>query len=258
MTDLPRNPFKAALAEGRQQLGLWCSIADPSVAEMLAGCGYDWLLFDTEHSPMEALDVLAMLRAVAPYPVHPVVRPTALDPAQIKKLLDYGAQSIVVPYVQAADEARLAAASVAYAPDGIRGVSGLTRATRYGAIADYGRRARDEICLIVQVETPRGLDNIEAIAAVPGIDGIFVGPSDLATAMGHPGNHTHPDVRAACVEAVARIRAAGKPAGFLTPDQEFLAEIIAAGSLFTAVDIDLRLLRQGALDRVADWRRKLG
>lgn len=258
MTDLPHNPFKAALAAGRPQIGLWCSIADPSVAEMLAGCGYDWMLFDTEHSPMESLDALAMLRAVAPYPVHPVVRPSALDPVQIKKLLDYGAQSLLVPYVETAEQARLAAASVAYPPEGIRGIAGTTRATRWGTVAEYHRRARDEICLIVQIETRTALDNLEAIAAVPGIDALFVGPGDLAASLGYAGQLGHPEVRAACTDAVRRIRSAGKPAGFLSWNDEILDEITAAGSLFTAIDMDLGILRRGAAARIEGWRSRTG
>lgn len=254
MTDLPRNTFKAAIREGRRQVGLWCSMADPTGAEMLAGCGFDWMMFDTEHASVDAVSVLPLLQAVAPYPVHPIVRPGSLNPAEIKKLLDTGVQTILVPFVQSAEEARLAAASVAYPPDGIRGVAGLTRATRFGAIEGYAKKARDEICLIVQIETAEAMAELEAIAAVPGVDAIFIGPSDLAASLGHVGNSGHPDVRRAVADGIRRIRAAGLPAGFLSPDQSYVAEAIEAGAVFVAVDIDIAILRRGALDRAKAWR----
>lgn len=252
--DMPKNRFKAALSERRQQIGLWCSIYDPVTSEMLAGCGFDWMLIDTEHTALGPMQVQQILQAMAPYPTHPIVRPSALDPAEIKKLLDAGAQSILVPYVQTADEARLAAASVAYAPQGIRGMAGITRATRFGAIADYAVRARDEICLIVQIETGRAVAALEEIAAVDGVDALFVGPADLAASMGYPGQPDHPEVRAACIDAIARIRATGKPAGFLSLDQDILGDAVKAGSIFTAVDVDAAILRDGAAARAAAWR----
>lgn len=255
--DLPRNAFKAALLAGQPQIGLWCQIADSNIAEMLAGTGYDWMLFDGEHSVLDATSMLPLLQAVAPYPVSPVVRPTSLNPAEIKKLLDIGAQSIIVPYVQTVEEAELAAAAVAYAPAGIRGVSGISRATRFGRVPDYARRAREEICLILQIETVAALDRIEAIAAVKGVDGLFVGPADLAASLGHPGQIAHPEVRAAVTDALRRIRAAGKPAGFLALDDGYLAEAVAAGSQFTAVDIDVAILRNGASARAAAWKARV-
>jgi 4-hydroxy-2-oxoheptanedioate aldolase len=254
--ELPSNPFKSALLQGKQQLGLWCTINDTSIAEMLANCGFDWLMFDTEHSALDPLTVLPLLQAVAPYPVHPIVRPTSLNPAEIKKLLDLGAQTLLVPYVQNAEEARLAADAVAYPPGGIRGVAGMTRASRYGAVPQYHQRAREQICLIVQVETRSALDDLDNILAVPGVDAVFIGPSDLGASLGYPGEPSHPVVKEACLDAVRRIRAAGKPAGFLTLDQEFLGEIIAAGSLFTAVDVDIAVLRRGALAQAEHWRQQ--
>lgn len=256
--DLPKNEFKAAIMAGRQQLGLWCTFADTGIAELAAGCGYDWLMFDTEHSPIDPLTVMPLLQAAAPYPVSPVVRPGALDPIQIKKLLDFGAQNILVPYIQSAEEAALAVASVTYPPEGIRGVAGGTRATRYGAVADYHRRAREEICIIVQIETKEALDALDEIAAVPGLDAVFIGPSDLAASLGHLGDPGHPEVKEACFDAIRRLRAAGKPAGFLSVDQQFVGEVIEAGSIFTAVDTDAALLRRSAVARVGEWRKKLG
>lgn len=256
--DLPKNTFKAAILEGRQQLGLWYSIGDSAIAELLAGIGYDWMLIDAEHTAADPAILLPILQAIAPYQTHAIVRPSSLDVAEIKKVLDIGAQSILVPYVQNADEARLAAAAVDYPPRGIRGVAGITRASRFGAIPGYHRRAREEICLLVQIETAEAMANLEAIAAVPGIDGVFIGPADLAANMGHPGEPSHPEVKAACLDAMRRIRAAGKPAGFLTLDQDFLGEIVAAGCTFTAVDVDTAILRKGAIERLETWRKRTG
>ncbi len=256
--DLPRNSFKAAIREGRQQFGLWSSINDSATTEMLAGCGFDWIMIDTEHTAMDPLAVLPLLQAIAPYPTQAIVRPSALDPAEIKKLLDCGAQSILVPYVQTPEEARLAAAAVTYPPDGVRGVAGITRASRFGAIPGYHRHARDEICLIVQIETVSALARLEDIASVDGVDAVFIGPADLAASMGHPGEPGHPEVEAACLDGIARLKKIGKPAGFLTLDQAFLQKIIAAGCTFTAVDVDVAILRRGALERIEHWRAQAG
>ncbi|WP_118134684.1 aldolase/citrate lyase family protein [Oceanicella sp. SM1341] len=256
--DLPKNAFKAALKAGRTQLGLWCTIPDPMVAEMLSATGYDWMMFDTEHSPMDALGTLPLLRAVAPAPVSAVVRPGALDAVEIKKMLDCGAQTLLVPYIQDAAQARAAVDAVRYPPAGIRGVAGMTRASGYGTIEGYHRRAGEEICLLLQVETAAALAEIEAIAAVEGVDGVFVGPADLAASLGHPGETGHPEVKAAVLDAIRRIAAAGLPPGLLTLDQGFAAEALEAGARFVAVDLDLALLQRGARARAAEWRERLG
>ncbi len=252
--DLPKNALKAALKDGRRQIGLWITIPDSGVVEMLAGCGYDWILLDTEHSAMGAVETLPLMQAAAAYKVTTIVRPGWNNPVEIKKLLDLGVQTLLIPYVQNADEARAAVAAVRYPPAGMRGVAGMTRATGYGAIADYTKRAHEEICLLVQVETAEALRHIEAIAAVEGVDGIFVGPADLAASMGHPGEPGHPAVKAAVMDAIRRIRAAGLPAGFLSLDQATLREAADAGAGFIAVDVDAALLRRGALSRLAEWR----
>lgn len=243
--NLPENQFKRALREGRQQIGLWCSLPGSYAAEAVAGSGYDWLLFDTEHSPGDPLTVLAQLQAVAPYDVSAVVRPASNDTVLIKRFLDLGAQTLLIPYVQNAEEARAAVAATRYAPDGVRGVSGLTRATRFGRIPGYGKRAAEELCLLVQVETREALDQLEAIAAVEGVDGIFIGPADLAASLGHVGDPGHPEVVAAVEDAIRRLRAAGKPAGILTPDTAFAKRCIEIGTVFTAVAIDAGILARG-------------
>ena len=190
---------------------------------------------------------MAMLQALSACETEPMVRPSCLNVAEIKRLLDVGARNILVPYVQTVEEAELAAAAVAYPPEGIRGVSSVSRATGFGAEPEYFTKAREEICLILQIETREALDRLEEIAAVPGIDGLFIGPADLAASLGHPGNPKHPEVHAAITDGIARIRSAGKPAGFLSPDQGLLEDVVKAGCTFTAVDIDLPLLRRGAL-----------
>lgn len=243
--NLPQNHFKRALREGRQQIGLWCSLPGSYAAEAVAGSGYDWLLFDTEHSPGDPLTVLAQLQAVAPYDVSAVVRPASNDMVLIKRFLDLGAQTLLIPYVQNAQEARAAVAATRYPPEGLRGVSGLTRATRFGRVAGYGKRAAEELCLLVQVETREALDCLEEIATVDGVDGVFIGPADLAASLGHVGEAGHPVVVAAIEDAIRRLRAIGKPAGILTPDTAFAKRCIEIGTLFTAVAIDAGILARG-------------
>lgn len=243
--DCPTNGFKQALREGKQQIGLWCTLPGGYAAEAMAGAGYDWMMFDTEHSPADPLTVLSQLQAVAPYPVEAVVRPASNDPVLIKRFLDLGAQTLLIPYVQNASEARAAVAATRYPPGGIRGVSGLTRATRFGRVRDYARRAQDELCVLVQVETREALAEIEAIAAVEGVDGIFVGPGDLAASLGHAGELGHPAVTASVEDAIRRIRACRKPAGVLTADPIFAQHCMGLGTTFTAVTIDVGVLARG-------------
>ncbi|WP_420392465.1 aldolase/citrate lyase family protein [Acuticoccus sp.] len=253
--DMPRNAFKRALAEGRLQLGLWCSLPGSYAAEVVAGAGFDWLLFDTEHSPIDPVTVVSQLQAAAAYPVSAVVRPASNDAVTIKRLLDVGAQSLLVPFVESPEEAAAAVAAVRYPPSGVRGVAGITRATRFGRIPGYAKAAAEEICLVVQVESTAAIEAVEAIAAVDGVDGIFVGPSDLAASMGFAGEGTRAEVREATIDAIRRIRAAGKPAGALSLDPSFNEEMIAAGSVFAAVDMDAAILARGA-DAVAERFRR--
>ena len=243
--NLKPNLFKRGLTEGRVLRGLWSTINDTLVAEMCASLGYDWMLFDTEHSALDPLTVLPLLQAVAPYPLSPIVRPGSNNAAEIKKLLDLGAQNILVPMVNSAQDARAAVAAVDYPPNGIRGVSGMTRATGFAGIKGYHKSARDEIALIVQVETRNAVDAIEEICAVPGVDGVFVGPADLAAALGHVGEASHPEVINATLSAIHRIIAAGKPAGFLSADQGFADEVERAGATFVARDVDMVALKRG-------------
>lgn len=243
---LPANEFKAALARGEQMIGMWCSLADPYSAEIVSGAGFDWLLLDTEHSHADIATVLSQLQAVAPYPCSPVVRPPANDPVVIKRLLDVGAQSLLIPQVESAEEARAAVAATRYAPIGVRGVAALTRATRFGRVKDYAALAHTELCVLVQVESRHALEQIEQIASVDGVDGIFIGPSDLAASLGHPGDPNAPTVTEAVEHAIGRVRAAGRPAGVLTTNPAFARRCIDLGTTFTAVGVDVGLLARGA------------
>ena len=240
--DLLRNEFKRAIVAGRQQVGLWVSLASPYVTECVAGSGFDWLLLDGEHSPNDPITILSQLQAAAPYPVSCVVRPAWNDKVLIKRYLDVGTQSLLIPYVQNAAEAEAAVQAIRYPTRGVRGVASTTRSGRFGRITDYLKRAEEELCLLVQIETREGLDNLEAIARTPGIDGVFIGPADLAAGLGHLGEQGHPEVQAAIEDGLKRVRACGKPAGILTPDEATARKYIAWGSVFTAVGLDVHIL----------------
>lgn len=247
VTSIPENRFKRALQHGRQQIGLWSTLSTAFAAEVVAGAGFDWLLLDTEHSPADVLTVLSQLQALSGFAtVSPVVRPAANDPVLIKRFLDIGVQTLMIPYVQSAAEATAAVAAIRYPPRGIRGVSALTRATQFGRVRNYATQADHEVCLLVQVETQAGLDALEAIAGVDGVDGVFMGPGDLAASLGHIGMPDHPEVVDAVVNAIRRIVACGKPAGVLTSDVSFAKRCIEAGTCFTAVGVDVGLLARGA------------
>ncbi len=244
--DLPRNTFKHALAAGEPQIGLWLSLASNYSAEVCAGSGFDWLLIDTEHSPNELDMVLGQLQAIAPYPSHAVVRVAWNDPVIVKRTLDVGAQTLLFPFVQDAQEAARAVAATRYPPRGIRGVAGTTRATRFGRVKDYARRAHEETCVLVQVETQEAVDAIEAIARVDGVDGIFIGPADYHASLGHTGETANPAVLPKIEDAVRRIRAAGKAPGILTADEKLARRYLELGALFVAVGADVGLLARGS------------
>jgi 4-hydroxy-2-oxoheptanedioate aldolase len=244
--DMPRNSFKHAIAKGETQIGLWCSLCGAIPAEIVSHSGFDWLLLDTEHSPNEVPDVLAQLQAVQAGTASAIVRPAWNDIVLIKRFLDIGAQTLLIPFVQNPEEARRAVEATRYPPGGIRGITGSGRASRYGRVKDYLKHASQELCLLVQVETKSALDQIEAIASVDGVDGVFIGPNDLAASFGHIGNWGHPEVQAALEDAVRRLRKIGKPAGILTPNEEEAKRFIAWGYTFVAVGADLGLLARGA------------
>ena len=240
--DLPVNTFKRALTEGKQQIGLWSTLASPYAAELLAGSGFDWLLLDVEHAPNNLDTTLAQLQAIAPYPTHPVVRVAWNDMVDIKRMLDIGAQSLLVPYVQTEEEARSAVRHTRYPPEGVRGMGATFRADRFGRVTDYNNRAAEELCLLVQIETKAGLENLEGIARVEGIDGIFIGPRDLHGSLGYRGETAHPAVKPRIDDAIDRIRQAGKAAGILTGVESDAHHWLESGCQFVAVGADAAIL----------------
>jgi 4-hydroxy-2-oxoheptanedioate aldolase len=244
--ELPQNTFKRALKAGKAQIGLWSSLSSNYTVEVIAGAGFDWILLDMEHSPNDLESALTQLQAAAPYPSHPVVRVPWNDMVTIKRLLDIGAQSLLVPYVSTATEARQAVSYTRYPPAGVRGVAGTTRATRFGRVKDYARRAQEEICLLVQVETQQALDSIEAICAIDGVDGVFIGPADLHASLGYPGEIANPKVKPLIDDAIRRIRKAGKAPGILTPSEADARHWLECGALFVAVGADVGILARGA------------
>jgi 4-hydroxy-2-oxoheptanedioate aldolase len=236
----PLNRLKHRLAAGETLFGCWLGMADPYAAEMAATCGFDWLLIDGEHAPNDLRSIAAQLAVIDPSPSLPVVRLYDDNPARMKQMLDAGAQSLLIPMIESAEQAERALRATRYPPQGIRGVgSSLARASRFSGLPDYLTTANDEICLILQVESRAGLAALDAILAVPGIDCVFIGPSDLAADMGHLGNAGHPDVRAAVLDALRRIAASGAAAGVLTTDDGFIKDCVAAGARFVGVGIDV-------------------
>ena len=242
---LPPNHFKTALAERRRQIGLWSSLCSNIVAEIICASGFDWIVIDTEHGPNEVPGVLSQLQAMVNGTAEPVVRVAWNDAVLLKRILDIGARSVLVPFVQNAEEARRAVAATRYPPLGIRGVAVAPRANRYGRVPNYHGRAHEDTCVIVQVETRAALQEIGEIAKVDGIDGIFLGPSDLAADLGQLGNPNHPDVQAAIADACTRIRDAEKAAGILTADTEAAARYLESGFSFVAVGSDAGVLAKG-------------
>ena len=239
----PKNPFKAALAERRFQLGLWVALASPYAAEILSDSGYDWLLIDGEHGPNDLPLMAAQLGALRRSPTHAIVRPPVGEAWMLKLLLDQGAQSFLIPMVESAEQARALVRALRYPPNGIRGVgAALGRATAFNRTPDYAETADSEICLCVQIESRAGLAALDEIAAVEGVDGLFIGPSDLAADMGHLGNPGAPEVREAVVDAFRRIEAAGKARGIMTISFEQALDYRALGADFMAIGTDVTCL----------------
>ncbi|QDH64695.1 4-hydroxy-2-oxoheptanedioate aldolase [Pseudomonas azotoformans] len=253
--DMPVNTFKHRLRSGEAQIGLWLGLADAYCAELAANAGFDWLLIDGEHAPNDLRGLLGQLQAVAPYPSQPVIRPVIGDTALIKQVLDIGVQTLLVPMVESAEQARELVRAIHYPPHGVRGVgSALARASRWNSIAGYLDHADEQMCLLVQIENREGLANLEAIAAVEGVDGVFIGPADLSASMGHRGNPGHPEVQAAIEDAIARIRNAGKAAGILSADQALARRYIELGAAFVAVGVDTTVLMRGLQSLAAAFK----
>lgn len=242
----PHNPFKAALAKGDLQLGCWLGLADPYIAEISAGAGFDWLLIDAEHAPNDLRSIVAQLQVLAARDSHAVVRPPIGETWIIKRLLDAGAQSLLIPMVESAAQAQTLVDAVTYPPHGIRGVgSALARASDFAAIPDYLETARAEICLLAQVENRKGMEALDDILKVEGVDGVFIGPADLAADMGFPGQTGAREVKDAMLDAIKRIVQAGKAAGILTLDAELQKQSRDLGATFIATNIDVTLFAKG-------------
>lgn len=242
----PRNHFKHAIRNNERQIGLWVALANPISTELCAGAGFDWLLLDGEHGPNDVRSVLFQLQAIAAYPSQPVVRISAPDAVQVKQMLDIGAQTLLVPMVDTAQQAADMARAARYPPRGTRGIgSALARASGYSAISDYLHTADDEICVLVQAETKKAIENLDGLAATEGVDGVFIGPSDLAADMGMIGQPNAPEIVDTVEHAIARIVGQGKPAGVLATDPNIAKRYLGKGASFVAIGTDVGALQKG-------------
>lgn len=237
------NRLRADLLAGKRLIGCWCSLANPITTEVLGVAGFDWLLLDGEHSPNDVISFIPQLMALKDSPSAPVVRPSQNDTVEIKRLLDAGFYNFLVPFVESADDARRAVAATRYPPQGVRGVSVSQRSNRYGTVPGYFTGINEQVCVIVQIESRAGLAAAAEIAAVDGIDCLFVGPSDLAAGLGHLGNANHPDVQAAIASIFDAARQHGKPIGILAPVEADARRYLDQGATFVAVGSDLGIFR---------------
>lgn len=248
MLHMPINTFKQALERGETQIGLFVGLGHGYGAELLGSSGFDWLLIDGEHGPNDLRSIIAQMQALAPHPERLVVRTADHNPAAIKQLLDGGAQTLMVPMVESAAQAHALVRAMRYPPHGIRGVgTAMARAAHWNAVSDYFAQADAQMCLIAQIESVEGLAQLDAIVQVPGVDAVFIGPSDLAASMGYLGQPGHPAVKTAVEDAIARIAAAGKAAGVFSADPALAAHYQALGARFLLVGVDALLLRNAAV-----------
>lgn len=247
---IQKNKFKQALASNSRQIGLWCALANNVTAEIAAGSGFDWLVIDVEHSPNDLRSVLVQLQAMAPYPVEPVVRLPFADPVLIKQYLDIGARSLLLPNVGSAEQAKSIVAATRYPPHGMRGVSIIQRANRYGRVADYHRDAANDICLVLQIESPEGVQAAADIAAVDGVDALFVGPSDLSASMGHFLRPDMPEIQDAMASILAAARSQNKATGILVASSTDADRYLEQGFTMVGVGSDQGLLVK-ACDQLA-------
>lgn len=237
------NRFRQKLLARERLIGCWCSLANPVTTEVLGLAGFDWLLLDAEHAPNDVGTLIPQLMALKDSASAPVVRPPWNDAVIIKRLLDAGFYNFLIPFVESEEEARRAVAATRYPPAGVRGVSVSQRHNRYGTVPDYLKSVNDHVAVMVQIESAAGLAAVDAIAAVDGVDGIFVGPSDLAAALGHLGNAAHAEVQMAIRHIFERARSAGKASGILAPVEADARRYIDWGADFVAVGSDLGLFR---------------
>jgi len=241
------NPLKRALAEGKKQVGFWLSMMSPTAAEIASGSGFDWLLIDMEHTGNNEGDVVHFLRACVGGTAEPVVRVPWNEPVIVKRLMDLGARSFLFPYVETVEEAERAVAATRYPPHGVRGYAGTTRANNYGRRKDYAHHFHEDVCVLVQVESPRAVEAVPGMAGIEGLDGIFVGPNDLAANSGFLGNAAAPEMKTVILKALEKIKATGKAPGTLNYREDEAKALFAAGYQFIAVGGDV-----GALARESD------
>jgi len=251
----PTNTFKARLKAGDRLIGLWMTLADIYSAEVVGTAGFDWVVVDGEHSPNDIRSIRDQLIALEASDTHPVVRVPIGETRLIKQVLDIGAQTVLVPMVETAEQAAELVRACRYPPDGTRGVgASAARASRFGSIPDYIATADDQICLLVQVENRAGIANIDDILKVDGVDGVFIGPADLSTDMGHSGNSSAPEVQEVILATLQRIAKAGKAPGILSTKDETTALYRDGGAQFLAVGIDLLMLARATRDAAAKWK----
>ncbi len=253
--ELTTNPFKAALKNDEIQYGFWLGLANAYSAEICAGSGFDWLLIDGEHAPNTLDTILHQLQVLAGFPVHAVVRPVEGTNANIKQLLDIGARNLLIPMIESVGQAQAMVEACRYPPNGVRGVgTALARAADWNRTENYLKRADDEICLLLQVESQKGLDALDDILQTEGVDGVFIGPADLAADLGHIGQPAHPEVKRIVSGALRRIRAAGRAPGILATDQTLVEHYKNCGALFIAVGVDTVLLANAATSLAAHYK----
>jgi 2-dehydro-3-deoxyglucarate aldolase len=250
------NPFRQLLksAGAHPPVGTWVMSASPLVAEATGHAGFDWAVLDMEHSPLDIMEVVQMLQALSCTKMVPIVRVAWNDAVLVKRVLDAGATTVMFPFVQNAEEAARAVAATRYPPQGVRGMATMSRASRFGTVPNYVATANKSMGVIVQLESAQALKQLEAIADVDGVDGLFIGPSDLSASMGHVGQSSHPAVMDLMSQAVLRCKAIGKPVGTIGGDPESVAQYRAAGFDFVAVGSDLGLYMQGARSAIAALR----
>ena len=242
------NPFQELLAARATKvpIGTWIMSASPLVAEAIGHAGFDWAVLDMEHTPLDLMDLVHLLQAVGNTPLVPLVRVPWNDTVNVKRVLDAGAHSLLFPFIQNADEAKKAVAATRYPPEGVRGMAGMSRASRFGTVPNFFKQANANVCAVLQLETPESIARLEEIAAVPGVGGLFVGPGDLSGVMGHVGNLTHPDVMDLMADAAQRAHKIGMPIGTVGGTPEVVAKYRAIGYDFVAVASDLGLLMRAA------------
>ena len=248
------NTLRRDLRAGKTLIGCWMSLANPITAEVLGVAGFDWLLLDGEHAPNDLTTFIGQLMALKDSASAPVVRPTCNNEVEIKRLLDAGFYNFLIPFVQNAEQARRAVAATRYPPAGVRGVSVSQRSNRYGTVKDYLQQVNEEITVVVQIEDRAGLAAASEIAAIDGVDAVFIGPSDLAAALGHLGNAAHPEVQAAIAKLFDEVRAAGKPVGILAPVEADARRYLAMGATFVAVGSDLGVFRNATQALIDKYR----